>query len=58
MLAVIPENAQRFSLSMVIGKGSNSQCFAGEDEIIEEISPLKTGIKLHILCSISYCDST
>ena len=57
MLVFIPENAPRFSLSMVIGKGSHSHCFAGEYEIIEDISPLKTGIKLCTLCSILYCDS-
>ena len=37
MLAFIPENAPRFSFSMIIGKGSHSQCFAGKDDIIEDI---------------------
>ena len=57
MLAIISENGPIFSLSMNVGKGSNSQCFAGEDEITEEMSLLETGIKLCILCSISCCNS-
>ena len=57
ILAIISENGPIFCLSMKVGKGSNSQCFAGEDEITEVMSLLETGIKLCILCSISCCDS-